>query len=63
MSRQKIRNALSACRTPAVSGKALSFGDFLCASKEKLPARQGGSFLSLPAKNREKVTGFPLSRE
>jgi len=29
MSRQKIRNALSACLIPAVSGKALFFGSFL----------------------------------
>src|SRR5688500_5068923 len=35
MSRQKIRNAISARLTPAVSGKALFFGSFLLGQQKK----------------------------
>jgi hypothetical protein len=34
MSRQKIRNAVSACLTPAVSGKALSLVTFFVPAKK-----------------------------
>jgi hypothetical protein len=41
MSRQKIRNAVSACRTPAVSRKALSLVTFFVPAKKVTRPRSG----------------------
>jgi hypothetical protein len=45
MSRQKIRNALSACRTPAVSRKALSLVTFFVPAKKVTRPRSGRQLL------------------